>query len=114
MSEPVIREDVLRVLYSIDFSKALSDEQQDFLVGVSADELALLFEHHGRKAHEAYQLADAVGFMLSMLQPWARDPLGKWRTPREALNRAPRELAESIVRRLGECGITLNYSTGEQ
>jgi len=73
MSEPIIREEVMRVLYNLDFTR-LTDEQREFLQrNVSHDEWLLILEYHGMAAEAAVRRAEALGFALSALDPWLRD-----------------------------------------
>jgi hypothetical protein len=105
----IIREDVMNVLGRMNFARPLTDEQQLFLLRVSEDELRLMLEQHGL-CEEALRRRASTGMRaLSLLAPYARREDGRWRTVREALDHAPREVAETAVRLLGEAGHTVDY-----
>jgi len=96
----------MHVLYTLDFTH-LTDEQERFVRDASPDELRLMVEHHGAMAALALEQAAAWEFAVFNLLPWLRDPLGRDRTLGQALDVAPGDLADAVVRRFADVGIDL-------
>jgi len=110
----VIREHYMNVLRRIDFTEPLTEAQLDVVSRATEEEYAELARWHGLHAARATATAEAITYMWSMLSPWCKTSLGEWRTFGEALRLAPRDVAETVVRRLGELGFDVWYETAEE
>jgi hypothetical protein len=110
----MIREAYMNVLRGIDFTAGpLTEAQLDVISRASEEEYAELARWHGFECARATATAEAIYLMWSMLAPWCKTPAGEWRTFGQALRLAPRDVAETVVRRLGELGFDVPYASEE-